>query len=77
MRHASMRRHEHTLYALNQEEIAGSPWIGYCTCGAIFKAPTENERARRVPPTQAGHAEMSTPTPRCSGTRRQPPHDPG
>ena len=42
MRHASMRRHEHTLYALNQEEIAGSLWIGYCMCGAIFKAPTEN-----------------------------------
>ena len=46
MRHASMRRHEHTLYALNQEEIAGSPWIGYCMCGAIFKAPTESRRAR-------------------------------
>ena len=43
MRPALMRRHEHTLYAVDQEEIGGSSWIGYCVCGAIFKAPTESE----------------------------------
>jgi len=34
---------EHKLYAVEQQDIAGSPWIGYCMCGAIFKGATESE----------------------------------
>ena len=43
MTRTSMRHHGHKLYAVEQEDIAGSPWIGYCTCGAFFKASTEGE----------------------------------
>ena len=34
---------DHKLYDIEQQDIAGSPWIGYCMCGTIFKAPTESE----------------------------------
>ena len=38
-----MRRHEHKLYSVEKEDIAGSAWLGYCVCGQVFKASTESE----------------------------------
>ena len=38
-----MTHDEHKLYDIEQEDIAGAPWIGYCMCGMVFKAATESE----------------------------------
>jgi len=34
---------EHKLYDIEQLDSPGSPWIGYCRCGTVLKAPTESE----------------------------------
>jgi len=34
---------EHKLHDVEQEDLAGSPWIGYCMCGAIFNGAAESE----------------------------------
>ena len=34
---------EHKLYNIEQLDSPGSPWMGYCMCGRVLKAPTESE----------------------------------